>query len=210
METKFQTSFIPKKPVVEERRMGSSISLFLLLSIIIFLVSLGMGVWVYIQKDMLIKNIEKSAKEIKVNKNSFELSSIEDIIRLNLRIKTAENLLDKHISIAPVFNFLEKNTLKQIRFKNFSFSSSGKDEKGNPSVKVTMTGQALASPEAYKIISLQADIFGSQQNRAFVRNTLLSDLSLGSDGGVSFSASMNVLPDYLSYSSSKKNTNIDQ
>ena len=198
METKFQTSFIPKKPVVEERASSSSISLFLLLSIIVFLVSLGLGGWVFIQKDLLIKNIKSAEEIIRANKAAFELNTIESMIRLDSRIKIAKGLLVSHVSISPIFSFLEDKTLKSVRFKTFSFSGAGKDESGASSVKVTMTGQA----RDFKTVALQAEEFGNVNYRNIIKNPVFSDLNLTSDGSVSFSASMLVVPSFLSYSKS--------
>jgi hypothetical protein len=198
METKFQTSFIPKKPVVEERRNNSSISLFLLLSIIVFLVSLGLGGWVFIQKDLLIKNIAAAEDVIKSNKEAFELDTIESMIRLDSRIKIAKGLLANHVSISPIFSFLEDKTLKSVRFKTFAFSSAGKDESGAASIKLTMTGQA----RDFKTIALQAEEFGNINYRNIIKSPVFTDLNLTSDGSVSFSASMLVVPSFLSYSKS--------
>jgi lipopolysaccharide export LptBFGC system permease protein LptF len=198
METKFQTSFIPKKPVVEERRNNSSISLFLLLSIIVFLISLGLGGWVFIQKDLLIKNIQSAEEVIKSNQGAFELDTIESMIRLDSRIKIAKDLLANHVSISPIFSFLEDKTLKSVRFKSFNFTSAGKDEGGASIIKVTMTGQA----RDFKTIALQAEEFGNVNYRNIIKNPVFSDLNLTSDGSVSFSASMLVVPSFLSYSKS--------
>lgn len=198
METKFQTSFIPKKPVVEERRNNSSISLFLLLSIIVFLVSIGLGGWIFIQKDLLIKNIESAEEVIKSNQGAFELDTIESMIRLDSRIKIAKDLLASHVSISPIFSFLEDKTLKSVRFKTFNFTSAGKDESGASTIKVTMTGQA----KDFKTIALQAEEFGNVNYRNIIKNPVFSDLNLTSDGSVSFSASMFVVPSFLSYSKS--------
>ncbi|MFA6430546.1 MAG: hypothetical protein WC229_01485 [Candidatus Paceibacterota bacterium] len=198
METKFQTSFIPKKPVVEEQRNNSSISLFLLLSIIVFLVSLGLGGWIFIQKDLLVKNIAAAEEIIKANKGAFELDTIESMIRLDSRIKISKGLLASHISVSPIFSFLEDKTLKSVRFKTFSFSSAGKDESGAQSIKLTMTGQA----RDFKTIALQAEEFGNVNYRNIIKNPVFADLNLTSDGSVSFSASMLVIPSFLSYSKS--------
>lgn len=198
METKFQTSFIPKKPVVEERRNNSSISLFLLLSIIVFLISLGLGGWIFIQKDLLVKNIQSAEEVIKSNQGAFELDTIESMIRLDSRIKIAKDLLTNHVSISPIFSFLEDKTLKSVRFKSFNFTSAGKDESGASTIKVAMTGQA----KDFKTIALQAEEFGNVNYRNIIKNPVFSDLNLTSDGSVSFSASMLVVPSFLSYSKS--------
>lgn len=196
MDAKFQTSFIPKKPITEEKGTSSSISLFLLLSIIVFLVALGLAGWVFLQKKMTIQKIEADKVTIDANKSSFETATIEAIIRLDSRIKVAKDLLSNHVSVSPVFAFLENKTLKSIRFKNFHFSGSGKNENGEPSIRVEMSGQA----KDFKTIALQADELGKVEYRNIIKNPVFSDLSPTADGSVSFSAMFSVLPSLISYS----------
>jgi len=201
METKFQTSFIPKKPVVEERRGGSSMSLFLLLSIIVFLVSLGLVGWIFMQKNLLINKIKVAQTTIQSNKGQFEEETIKTWIRLDSRMKVATTLLDKHVSVSPVFGFIQGATLKNVRFNTFNFSSNGKNESGAQSIKVSMTGQTVDSESTgFQTISLQAEEFGNINYRKMITNPVVSNLNPNSDGSVSFSVSLNVVPEFLSFS----------
>ena len=195
MEAKFQTSFIPKKPIMGEQKTGSSISLFLLISVIVFLVSLGLLGWVIVQKNLLIKNIETAKTSIENNKGAFETATIESMIRLDSRIRISQDLLKNHISVSPIFTFLEKHTLKNIRFKSFHFSNASVDASGVSSMKVEMTGQA----RDFKTIALQADELGQVQYRDLIKNPVFSDLNLTADGGVSFTSSMLINTDLVSY-----------
>ena len=72
MAVKMQTSFIPKKPIIENNSADSGVSLFLLLSIIVFIVAVALagGVWVW--QNSLIAQIEKDKKELVAVRESYE------------------------------------------------------------------------------------------------------------------------------------------
>lgn len=195
METKFQTSFIPKKPIAEGIRERPSVGLFLLVSIIILLISLAVFAWVYFEKQVLIKNIATDKTVIEKNKASFETDTIESVVRLDSRIKVANELLANHISVSPIFGFIESRTLKSIRFKNFDFSVKGNDDSGNPVMKITMSGQA----KDFKTLALQADEFGKVDYRNIIKEPVISNLNLASDGSVNFDFSVSVVSDFLKY-----------
>lgn len=198
MNNNIQTSFIPKKPIVEDSRItSSSVSLFLVVSIIIFLVSLSLVAWVALTKASMIKQIEANKQTISTNKAQFEAGTIESILRLDSRIKVADELLDKHIVVSPIFNFLEQRTLKTVRFRNFKFYNSGKSNDGENIVKVEMQGLA----RDFKTIALQADEFGKPEYRNIIKDINFSNLNLTQDGYVSFSFSANIVPLFISYKS---------
>jgi len=191
-----QTSFIPKKPIVEDSRISSSsVSLFLIISIIVFLVSLSLMAWVALTKASMISGIKTDKETINTNKSAFETGTIESILRLDSRIKIAQSLLDKHIVVSPIFNFLEQRTLKSVRFKNFEFNNAGKATDGSDLVKVRMSGLA----KDFKTIALQADEFGRVEYRDIIRETDFSDLNLTQDGFVSFTFSAYVVPSSILY-----------
>lgn len=200
MDAKFQTSFIPKKSVLEEKSSGSSVSLFMLISIIIFLVSLGLFGWVFLEKKNLVRKIEEAKNTIEANRSQFEINTIESVIRLDSRIKAANILLASHVSISPVFNFLQDQTLKTVRFKNFHFSGSRNDS-GEPIVKVEMSGQT----RDYRTIALQAEEFGKPKWREIIKNPVFADLTRSSDGSVSFTSSMLIVPSFINYSQNLSN-----
>lgn len=195
METKFQTSFIPKKPINEEQKSGSGISLFLLVSIIVFLVALGLVAWVFIERNILINKIGIDKQTIESNKASFETNTIESMILLDSRIKVANTLLNNHVSISPVFNFLEEKTLKSVRFKTFHFTSAGTDGSGNSVIKISMSGQA----KDFKTVALQAEEFGKTEYRNIIKSPVFSELNLTNDGSVSFTFSASIVPKFISY-----------
>jgi hypothetical protein len=192
METKMQTSFIPKKPIVESRPEGSGISLFTLLAVIIFIVSLALAGGVWLLKGSLVTKIEKDKEALVAAKASYEEGTINPLIRLDDRIKVSGDLLSKHLAISPVFLLLEKNTLKNVRIKTFKFTHAGKDQ-----IKIDLTGTA----QSYEALSKQSDAFGAESLREFISQPIVSDFSPTPEGTISFTFSALVNSNLISYSS---------
>lgn len=191
METKMQTSFIPKKPIVDSRSEGSGISLFLLLSIIIFIISVAMGGGVWLWKDSLNKQIIKDKEALAAAKASYEEGTINPLVRLDDRITVSNDLLKKHLAISPVFLLLEKNTLKNVRLKSFKFSYGAGDK-----IKLDLTGIA----QSYEALSKQSDAFGAENLRQFISQPVVSDFSPTADGSIAFNFSALISSNLINYS----------
>jgi len=204
METKFQTSFIPKKPVMggEPSRSGS-MSLLLLVSIIIFLVSIGMAGYVFLEKNLLIQKLAADQNTIETNKSGLVSDSItiESLVELDSRTNVAKTLLDKHIAVSPVFDFLQKVTLVSVKFNNFTFSSASPDASGVSKVSIQMSGQA----RDWETVASQADEFGKPEWKKVISEPKISNLSLNADGSVSFIFTSFVAPVFLIYGSNTNN-----
>ncbi len=197
METKFQTSFIPKKPMVQENKANIGIGLFLLISIVIFLISSGIAGWVYLEKDRLINKIVTQKNIITQNNNTFEGSAatVDEFVRLNTRIEVSKILLSQHISVLPVFDFLQGVVLKSVRLNSFVFSSSGVDANGQNKIKVDVSGVAAD----WKSMAAQVDELNKPNNKKAIQESKISNLSLASDGSVVFSLSTIFKPDFVTY-----------
>ena len=199
METKYQTSFIPKKPITEagSSKTAGGMNFFLLVSIVVFLISLGLGGWVYLEKKLLLQSIAKEKATIEQNRTGLIDNSItiENLVILNSRINVAKQLLAKHVAVSPIFNFLQQTTLKSVRFKNFSFNSNTKGLSGQTGVGVIMSG--IASD--WETVASQADEFGKPAYKQYISEPKISNLSLNTDGTVSFSFSAFITPQFLVY-----------
>jgi len=209
MEAKFQTSFIPKKPITQEEKIHSKLSIFLLVSFIIFFVSIGLAGWVYLEKNILIQQIKDEQQTIKTNKNGLTQDSVtvESIVALDSRIMLANQLLANHVAISPIFSFLGKRTLANIRFKSFSVKSVGQSSTGVTSVNIEMSGQA----KDFNSVASQADEFGKPEWTDIIKQPKISGLNLNPDGSVAFVFSASIVPSFISYSkniSSNNNVNI--
>ena len=206
VETKFQTSFIPKKLMASEKPAGSRMSLFLLISLIIFLISLGFAAFVFLEKQYLTSKILGDQKVIETNKGSFDTATIDSVVELNSRIEVAKNLLASHTAVSPIFNFLNQATLKNVRFKDFTFSGSALDSAGQRVIGIKMSGTA----KDFETVASQADELGKPDWRNIIRDTKVSNLSLNNDGSVSFVISASVVPSFLLYGNNQSSPSATQ
>lgn len=204
METKFQTSFIPKKPVaMSGQSQSGGMSLLLLVSMIVFLVSLGLAGYIYLEKNLLIKNISTDVSNIEQNKSGLtsDAVTIESLVQLNSRINVSKDLLSRHVAVSPIFNFLQQTTLKNVRFKNFTFSAADKDASGVNKVSVQMSGNAAD----WETVASQADEFGKSGWRNIISEPKISNLTLNADGSISFLFVAYVSPSFLVYGNNINN-----
>ncbi len=197
MDTKFQTSFIPKKPIGDSRGSRAGISLFLLVSLIIFFIMAGIAAWVFLEKKILVQGIASQQATISTNKTGLisDQITVQSIVDLNSRIIAAKQLLAQHISVSPVFAFFQQTTLKNVRFNNFNFAASGKDDSGKVGVSVQMSGLA----RDWETVASQADEFGLSEWRNIISQPKISNLSLNGDGSVSFVFTAIINPDFIVY-----------
>ena len=194
MEVKMQTSFIPKKPIIESRNEGSGISLFLLLSIIVFIVAVALAGGIWLWQNSLISEIKKGKAALESARDTYEKGTIDPLIRLDDRIEESKNLLANHIAVSPVFIMLEKFTVKNIRYKNMKFSYAGKDK-----IKIDLSGIA----STYDALSVQSDIFGSGDLKDILSQPVVSDFNPNVDGSISFNFTAVVNSDLVSYYKNK-------
>lgn len=178
MDQRFQTSFIPKKPIVSTtENKAVSVNLFVLLSTIIFILSISLAGSAYAYKSFLEKDLVSKKSDLSTAQKQFEPELIKKLARLDSRITVAESLIKNHLYPSSVFDLISQTTLKTVRFKDFSFAYAGKDK-----VAVSMKGQA----QSFASVALQADAFGEQK---LFKNAVISDFSLDQTGTVSFSFS---------------------
>ena len=185
-----QTSFIPKKPIIESRSAGSSISLFLLLSIIVFIVTMAAASGVWLWRESLIKQVDKDIEDLAAAKKTYVDSTIDDLIRLDNRIEVSKVLLQNHLAVSPVFTFLENNVLKFVRLKSMRFSYAGSEK-----IKIDLSGTA----GSYGVLSKQSDAFGDLRLKSLISQPVISDFSPLADGGVSFNFSASIYPKLVTY-----------
>jgi len=190
MEQNFQTSFIPQKPIVKERTSSSQpVSIFLVISLfILFAVLLATG-GLYFYKGVMKKSITSMENTLNLAKNRFEPAKIAELQVLDKRLRASSEILSKHIVTTPIFEMLEKLTMKTVRYTKFSYELG--TEK-NISVKIKMSGQAIG----YRSIALQSDLFTKNKN---LIDPVFSNLTLDNNGRVLFDLEFSVDPSFVNY-----------
>ncbi|MCC6323921.1 PilN domain-containing protein [Candidatus Nomurabacteria bacterium] len=198
--SQFQTSFIPKKPIMDEplrhvaRPMQRSISIFTVIAIASVVLVGGAYTGLYFYKISLTAQIESSKKSLALAKESFEPETIADLQLFDKRIAASKQVLASHIVVSPFFELLNSLTLPSIQFTKFS-AEGGTD---GDSFVVKMSGNA----KDYKSIAVQASLFNSSAGKYF-KDVVFSNLTLSDDkdkkGYVTFNVSFVVDPVLLSY-----------
>ena len=198
MEPNFQTSFIPKKPMIEERPNPSRPIGMLMVasSIIVFSISLVSG-GLYFYKGILNKSIDQMKVDLDLAKNRFESARITELQVLDRRLNAATEILSKHIAISPIFKALQDITLKTVRYTKFSYTfGDGIDSK----IKINMIGTAVG----YRSVALQSDLFPKNKN---LIDPVFSNLVLDDKGNVVFNLDFSVDPIFVDYKQTLKMQN---
>ena len=126
MEQNFQTSFIPKKPMIPERVVASQpISLLTIISVFIFFTVIIASGALYFYDGILKKNITQMENDLNLAQNRFEPSKIVQLQVLDKRLIASSEILSNHVAISPIFNALQSITMKTISYTKFSYNFDG-------------------------------------------------------------------------------------
>ncbi|HNW71538.1 MAG TPA: hypothetical protein PKZ36_02435 [Candidatus Paceibacterota bacterium] len=189
MDQNFQTSFIPKKPMIEQKTTEKRpIGIFVAISLIIFLAIALISGGAYFYKSVLIKNLSEMKANLELAKNRFEPSKIAQLQTFDKRLISSTEILSKHIAISPIFQVLQDSTLKTIRYTDFGYEM---DDKTN-TINIKMSGQAVG----YRSIALQSDLLVANKN--FI-DPVFSNLLLDEKGNVLFDLQFSVDPSFVNY-----------
>jgi len=194
MEQNFQTSFIPKRPMIEERATTQRpVGVLLLAAVLLFFAMVIASAGLYFYKGIVAKSITKMENDLLLAKNRFEPSRISQLQVLDKRLKASTEILGNHIAISPIFRGIEEITMKSVRFTKFSYDLNKETTKGIVIVK--MSGVAVG----YRSVALQSDLF--TKNKNFL-DPVFSNLSLDNSGNVLFDLQFGVDPALIDYKTS--------
>jgi hypothetical protein len=200
METKFQTSFIPKSNLEQNVAQGGSrgpVGFFTFIASIIFFISVLVAGGVFGYNKYLESLVASSKDSLDKNIKSFEPQTIEEYVRLNSRIDSAKKLLDKHIAISYVLDFLEEKTIQSVGFSDFKYDVDAGGE-----ASLTMNGQA----KGYNSVAYQAELFGRERA---LKSPLFSNLDVDVSGNVVFNFTTRIDPVFISYKKKAERLNIN-
>ena len=190
MEQNFQTSFIPKKPIVNERSTEPRpVSLvFVIALLVLFTVLLATGGLLF-YKTAMKKKIAGMENTLNLAKSRFEPARIAELQVLDKRLRAANEILAGHISVTPIFKLLEQITMKTVRYTDFSYELSKTD---SSKVIVKMSGVA----RGYRAIALQSDLFAQNKN---LIDPVFSNLTLDPSANVLFDLEFAVDSNFVNY-----------
>ncbi|MFA6300800.1 MAG: hypothetical protein WC609_00425 [Candidatus Paceibacterota bacterium] len=200
MDQNFQTSFIPKKPIVKETAAVSRpVGFLLILSLfILFAVLIGTG-GLYFYKTSLAKTVTTKEADLVLAKNRFEPKKITELQILGTRLTAANEILSKHITITPVFLALQELTMKTVRYTKFSYDLGTEN---GPQINIQLSGVAVG----YRDLALQADLFATRDIGKNLIDPVFSNLTLDNNGNVLFNLEFSVEPSFVNY---KQNLSVE-
>ena len=187
----FQTSFIPKKPLAEERVAAPrSTSLLSFVATLVFFGALASAAGMYFYESSLTKSITSENAQLTAARNAFEPSLITTLQTLDRRITDASALLNNHVAVSPIFAALQTDTLKSIQFTKFSYLTPM-----DPTAPITikMSGRA----RDYASIALESDQLATNKD---IHNSIFSILVLDpTTGTVAFDLVFTVDPELVKF-----------
>lgn len=188
MDNSFQTSFIPKKALTSSGGSKEPKSLFTIISVFLFFVTLLSAGGIYLYKSYLIKQEDNLSTSLSKTRSSFEKDTLEELELFNKRSESASKILAGHIVLTPFFTRLSEITIPSVQYKTFEYQA------GNNAYTVSIKGVA----KDYRSIAQQSDAFNTIKGRSF-KNVLFSDLTRDKNNYISFNLSFEIEPDLLSY-----------
>ena len=195
MDQNFQTSFMPKKPMIEDRAQSTRpVGMLAVISVFIFLAIVLATGGLYFYRSYTKATIDRKEADLNKAKGRFEPSKIVELQTLDKRLRASTDVLSNHIAVSPIFRMLEALTMKSVRYTKFSYELG--DEKASK-ITFKINGQALG----YRSIALQSDLFTKNKQ---LLDPVFSNLALDEKGNVLFELGFSVDPNFVNYKQTLK------
>lgn len=194
MESKFQTSFIPKKSLDDSHgvKSKSPVSLFHIISGFIITVVILISIAAFGYNFYLNKQINEAKTKLTEKEKSFNYGTVEEVVRIDNKLKATENLLNNHTAMSHIFDLIGANTIRNLRFSDFEFNSLSPNR-----MTVSMKGEA----RSFGAVAKQEELFLTSSSTAAVFiDPVFSDLNVDEEGSVTFSFLTSINPSFLQYS----------
>jgi len=204
--TSIPTSFIPKQKISynlgnrqESKGIISAIAMILItLSIIFLLLAVG-------YRYILAKSIDAPCQEngkcglrasIEIEKKKLESLNLSQLKKLDTKIKLADSVLSKHMTLKPVFDLLSNFTIKNVQFKKMQFDSRG----------IVLDGLA----RRYEDVGAQSRALEEAKAQGLISAYTFSNFDLDTKGNVVFQLTLSVDPTLTKYRQSPQTANTSE
>lgn len=159
--------------------------LLVLISIVLFVASVALAAGVFLYGQFLESSARSKINQLERAKAAFEPSLIHELSRLDDRMRTAGDILGRHIAPSVFFKMLELTTISTVAYTSLDFNSDRED------MTIAMDGVAAS----VNSIALQADLFSKG---GVVTSPIFSNIDRKLDG-VHFTLSALVNPAAITY-----------
>lgn len=210
MSENVNISFIPKKSLAHTKSVQyrSILGVSVLIPLAITFGVIGYSVWEYAQVQSLTKDRNDKITyledyENKLEQDTVTIRQIDELKSLIKQIDMASVLLNKHVALTDLFNYIGTITpsksispdgiesLKPVTYQSFSYLKSPEG------VRITMTGQA----DTYAILGALSQLYKkkTQEKPATMLEFTLSGFSENKEGKIGFTLNALINPDRISY-----------
>ena len=168
------SSFIPHETpgMVQARyeRGGGILDLVALISIVLFVASGALAGGVFLYKQYLETSSASKLDQLQRAQAAFEPSLIQQLTRLDDRMRAAGQILGSHIAPSAFFNMLASTTITTVAFNTFSFQATDPQH-----MTIRMDGVA----DSVNSVALQADLFSKG---GMITSPIFSNIDREQDG----------------------------
>ena len=192
MEHTFETSFIPKQPLLKsEGGMGrrESVSLALVLALVVFFVTAAVAVGAYFYKLEVDKRVLALAEELQNAEKNLSIDEIAIYKHINERMIMAKGLINEHNAFSAVLNFAEDGVADNVGLTGLSFVDNSQGD-----TVINLTAEAPGYGEVY----FQAESW--RKMKPLVRSVRVDMLQLSPETGVvTFGVTVVIDPTQITY-----------
>lgn len=167
-------------------------SIFLLIGLFVFFITLVAAGGVFLWKYYLTQELAKKVEFLETQKQALKSEALEEYTQLDTRLATAELLLNQHQAPSYLFDFIEANTIASVRFTSFDYTKNLDPAADPGSMLLDLRGEA----SGFGSVALQSDLFGKSK---VIYNPIFSGLNLDDVGRVTFDVQAVVNPKEMLY-----------
>ena len=184
MANQFETSFVPQQPLLKvegSSRARQPINISLVLSLIIFFVTLAVAGGAYFYEQQMLRQVEETKNELAAKEKTFDIDKISTYKNLQLTLDTAKSLAGNHLIPSGLFDIIEERAAENIGLTAFSFA-----QEGNSSY-LTLSGQSPTYEAAYFQLTKW------RETKPLMKSVEMTSVSLDETSGiVTFSAKIEI------------------
>jgi len=144
--------------------------------------SVVLGVGAFIYDKMQSASLETVRQQLTAEKNRFQFDILDDIRAIDNRLKSAQALIDGHVSPSKLFDILERSTQEDVQYTAMAFV-----RRPSGDISVLLTGITTS----FNSVALQAQRFG-EESTLRDGSAIFTDLNKESDGDVIFTVTLDI------------------
>jgi hypothetical protein len=188
MAPNFQSSFIPKEPMTEEKVFGKKkAGIVGVLAVSLFVTSIIGSIGMYFYKSMVKSEIQGLESQLAEAEKTIDKKTINEMTQFGKKLEIVKSLVFKHQVVSNFLSTLSSTTVSTVQFNDFNY---GDIKEG--SLSVNLKGKAAN----YASVALQESVFAKTK---YFKSVTFSNLSLTDKGLVSFDLFFSVDPQIAVY-----------